>query len=99
MGLTGDLFKVRSLTNSANAKQGGGPKAVRLMIQSSVGTDAVNQQAQPFANAAFQHTWERTDKPVASRSVQRSWYWGPAANTGPLQEDYAEGAGGKRLVQ
>jgi hypothetical protein len=98
VGLTGDLFKVRSLTNSANAKQGG-PKSVRLMIQSSVGTDAASQQAQPFANAAFQHTWERTDKLVASGSVQRSWYWGPAADTGSLQEDYAEGVGGKRLVQ
>jgi hypothetical protein len=61
---------------------------------------AVNSQAQAaFANPAFQRVWERTDKPVASGQVQRSWYWGPTANSQGLQEDYAEGAGGKRLVQ
>src|SRR5688500_722693 len=53
----------------------------------------------PFAHAAFQRTWERTDRPVASGQVQRSWYWGPTANTPGLNEDYIEGAGGKRLVQ
>jgi hypothetical protein len=61
---------------------------------------AANLQAQAaFANPAFQRVWERTDKPVASGQVQRSWYWGPTANSQGLQEDYAEGAGGKRLVQ
>src|SRR3954454_20792308 len=65
----------------------------------TVGVDAISAQAQAFANAAFQSTWARTDQPVASGTVQRSWYWGPTPNTGPLQEDYAEGAGGKRLVQ
>ncbi len=57
------------------------------------------QQAPPFAHPAFQRTWERTDKLVASGQVQRSWYWGPAPNTGGLMEDYAQGQGGKRLVQ
>ncbi|HUP28190.1 MAG TPA: hypothetical protein VM409_07130 [Chloroflexia bacterium] len=61
------------------------------------GVAATSQQA--FAHPAFQRTWERTDTPVASGQVQRSWYWGPFANTTGLQEDYAEGAGGKRLVQ
>ena len=51
-----------------------------------------------FANAAFQRVWERTDKLVASGAVKRSWYWGPAPGA-VLQEDYAEGAGGKRVVQ
>lgn len=65
-----------------------------------VGIYSVDAQAQnAFADPAFQRTWERTDKPVASGQVQRSWYWGPAPISGALQEDYAEGAGGKRLVQ
>ena len=51
-----------------------------------------------FANPAFQRTWERTDKLVASGQVQRSWYWGPTPGAS-VQEDYAEGPGGKRLVQ
>ena len=52
-----------------------------------------------FADPAFRRTWERTDLLVADGRVARSWYWGPQANTGGLQEDYAEGPGGKHLVQ
>ncbi|HEX8229286.1 MAG TPA: hypothetical protein VF826_08230 [Chloroflexia bacterium] len=52
-----------------------------------------------FAHPAFQRTWERTDRPVSFGLVQRSWYWGPNPNTVGLVEDYAEGPGGKRLVQ
>ncbi len=55
--------------------------------------------AEAFAHPAFQRTWERTDRPVSFGEVQRSWYWGPNPNTGGLLEDYAEGPGGKRLVQ
>jgi hypothetical protein len=54
---------------------------------------------EPFAHPAFQRTWERTDRPVSFGQVVRSWYWGPNPNSGGLLEDYAEGVGGKRLVQ
>src|SRR5436190_2752398 len=57
------------------------------------------QAASNFADPAFQKLWERTDSLVAVGTVKRSWLWGPQPNSGPLQEDYAEGAGGKRLVQ
>jgi DMSO/TMAO reductase YedYZ molybdopterin-dependent catalytic subunit len=66
-----------------------------LLAGALPGSDA---RAQSFADPAFQATWERTDKPVADGTVKRSFYWGPA----PLRqqtESYAEGAGGKRLVQ
>ena len=33
--------------------------------------------AADFADAAFQRTWNRTDKLVADKAVTRSWYWGP----------------------
>jgi hypothetical protein len=56
-------------------------------------------QGNPFADPAFQRVWERTDTPVAQGKVKRSFYWGPQANTGPIQETYAEGAGSKHLVQ
>ena len=65
--------------------------------QSPQGVSAFSQA--PFAHPAFQRTWERTDKVVASGQVQRSWYWGPTANTPGLNEEYIEGAGGRRLVQ
>src|SRR5947207_9526904 len=47
----------------------------------------------------FQHTWERTDAPVASLATSRSWMWGPAPFSIGLQEDYVQGTNGKRLVQ
>jgi hypothetical protein len=56
-------------------------------------------QSNTFADPAFQRVWERTDTLVAQGKVKRSFYWGPQANSGPLQEDYAEGVGGKHLVQ
>lgn len=55
-------------------------------------------RADSFADPAFQATWERTDKPVADGTVKRSFYWGPGAGVAQT-EAYAEGVGGKRLVQ
>lgn len=55
--------------------------------------------AASFAHAAFSALWERTDAAVASGAVRRTWLWGPQPNSVGLQEDYKEGAGGKRLVQ
>ena len=79
---------------------------IENMIQGSIASGGVQAQTlQPitstsaFASPAYQRTWERTDRPVASGAVKRSWYWGPNPNTPGLQEDYAEGVGGKRLVQ
>ena len=55
--------------------------------------------AEAPATGAFQRTWARTDQPVTSGTVSRTWMWGPQANTGLLQEAYAEAPGGTRSVQ
>ncbi|HUZ02442.1 MAG TPA: hypothetical protein VMU89_19010, partial [Thermomicrobiaceae bacterium] len=55
--------------------------------------------APAFASGAFQSTWARTDQPVASGAVSRTWMWGPQPDTGPLLEPYGESPGGQRLVQ
>ena len=55
--------------------------------------------AAPPANAAFERTWARTDKPVADLAVSRTWMWGPEANTDGMIEPYAEAPGGIRTVQ
>ena len=55
--------------------------------------------AEAPATDAFQRTWARTDQPVADGSVLRTWMWGPAANTGALEEPYDEAPGGMRTVQ
>lgn len=51
------------------------------------------------ANEPFQQTWERTDQPVASEQVDRTWMWGPEAFTDEMNEPYAEAPGGQRTVQ
>ncbi len=71
----------------------GGSGAVFAGIQASP------LAANAFAHVEFEHTWDRTDLPVSLGQVVRSYYWGPAPDTGGLLEDYAEGPGGKRLVQ
>ena len=53
----------------------------------------------PFAHPAFQRVWERTDAPVRSGQVSRTWFWGPGPNTTGLIEAYKEGPGGTHLVQ
>jgi multiple sugar transport system substrate-binding protein len=60
-------------------------------------------QAQPaqqagFASPALTRLWERTDRPVASGAVNRTWFWGPGAGEA-RQEANAESPGGQRQVQ
>lgn len=51
------------------------------------------------ANDAFERTWARSDLPVTEGIDERSWMWGPAANTGSLTEPYLDAPGGEREVQ
>ena len=51
------------------------------------------------ANPAFERTWARTDRPVTELRVDRTWMWGPTANTGARQERYDDSPGGQRTVQ
>ncbi|HUG15307.1 MAG TPA: hypothetical protein VMM78_09835 [Thermomicrobiales bacterium] len=56
-------------------------------------------QAAPAAAEPFGRAWARTDLPVASGAVSRTWMWGPEAFTDGVWEDYAEAPGGTRQVQ
>jgi hypothetical protein len=67
--------------------------------QSGEATGAFVPAAQEFASTAFNAVWARTDSLVATGAVQRTWLWGPQPDGPGLMEDYAEGDGGKRLVQ
>lgn len=51
------------------------------------------------AEEAFYNTWARTDMPVADGIVDRTWMWGPQANTEVITEPYAEHPTGERSVQ
>jgi len=53
----------------------------------------------PFADPAFQSVWNRTDAPVLSGQVSRTWFWGPGPNTPGLIEQYNQGQNRQRLVQ
>jgi len=52
-----------------------------------------------IGNFAFLRTWQRTDLPVASGAVDRTWMWGPEPFTAAMMEDYADSPDGERLVQ
>jgi hypothetical protein len=55
--------------------------------------------ATPIATQPFQKVWMRTDSPVKNHVVNRTWMWGPEADSVALWEDYAQSPGGKREVQ
>lgn len=50
------------------------------------------------ADAAIHRTWTRTDKPVASGRVTRTWMWGPAL-TAEMPEADSGSTSGTRTVQ
>jgi hypothetical protein len=52
-----------------------------------------------IAEQVFQRTWARTDDPVASLRVQRTWMWGPEPYTAGIVEEYDTAPGGTRIVQ
>jgi hypothetical protein len=52
-----------------------------------------------FHEPEFYNVWARTDLPVQQLETERSWLWGPAANTPLFDEPYVEAEGGMRGVQ
>jgi hypothetical protein len=62
------------------------------MVSTAVAT------AEPV-DSQFIQTWDRTDRPVSTGQVSRTWMWGPEAFTPVLTEEYAESPGGERDVQ
>jgi len=77
--------------------------ALMLLAQiaavSIVSASPTRADAPSFASAAFERTWARTDQPVANGVTNRTWMWGPQANSRAIEEDYADAPGGKRIVQ
>ena len=55
--------------------------------------------AESIAGTYFGNTWGYTDQPVATHQVNRTWMWGPSADTPPLLEPYAESPNEQREVQ
>ncbi|MEI6043602.1 MAG: hypothetical protein WCS37_04315 [Chloroflexota bacterium] len=50
-----------------------------------------------FGEASIMKVWSRTDLPVDSGAIARTWLWGPE-NFAVVREKYNEGPGGSRLV-
>jgi len=59
----------------------------------------VTAHAASPANNAFFTTWARTDLPVATGRVSRTWMWGPEPFTEGIYEQYVDSREGVRLVQ
>ncbi len=47
--------------------------------------------ANDIGSYAFQRIWNRTDQPVETHTVNRTWMWGPQPFTDVMLEPYAEG--------
>ena len=94
--MTGNGARALSLSRSIRAAIA----ALCLVILLPVAAPTVlAAKARPtaFADPAFETIWNRTDLPVDSQLVSRSWVWGPDAfHTG--SEPYAQGPGGQHLV-
>lgn len=73
--------------------------ALSLLLAGIILTSAQASVAAPIGIEAFKRTWARTDQPVASLQANRTWMWGPQANTGLLAEPFAGSPGGRRTVQ
>jgi len=73
-----------------------------LLLAGMAGTP-VGVRAAPDTPAigepAFARLWERTDRPVATSAVTRSWLWGPAPLDAVVTERYVDAPGGARRVQ
>ncbi|CAN5336031.1 hypothetical protein BH23CHL1_BH23CHL1_17030 [soil metagenome] len=50
-------------------------------------------------NSAFERTWGRTELPVVSEQISRTWMWGPEAFTGPMMEFRTDRPGVGQQVQ
>lgn len=72
-----------------------------VLLLEALASFAPVQAAPAFGNASFERTWRRTDDPVASGAVHRTWMWGPQPNTAAVTESYVHAGqiDGTRLVQ
>lgn len=73
--------------------------AATLIMVFGVAIPSTALAAPAFADSSFTNVWTRTDAPVLSGSVSRTWFWGPQPDTGALYERYLDSPGQKRLVQ
>lgn len=60
---------------------------------------ATPERLKSFADPAIEAIWNAADRPVATKTANRSWLWGPQPNTPARLESYAEGPNGYRIVQ
>ena len=95
----GERRNKRGRTGAANAALRRGLSALLLALTLGTAFSGVAGAAPAFADDAFANVWTRTDAPVDSTSVARSWFWGPQANSGPLYERYLDAPNQERLVQ
>ncbi len=77
----------------------GGRLTLALLVAFIAAANQFESLAVAPGDTAFQRTWSRTDLPVASGTLSRTWMWGPAAFTSPMIEWMTDNPGNGRLVQ
>jgi hypothetical protein len=90
---------LRGRTGVASAALRRALSVLLLALTLGAAFSGVAGAAPDFADDAFAAVWTRTDAPVLSTAVARSWFWGPRVNSGPLYERYLDAPNQERLVQ
>lgn len=67
--------------------------------ESGISTTAGAMTGDTLTLESFAATWERTDAPVATEQVQRTWIWGAEPLTQVITERYDDAPDGFRQVQ
>ena len=97
--LPGPSCAVATCRPRSSSSYDGTPAGMQLGVPFSSSSVASAKSPPAFAHAAFSKLWQRTDAPVASGAVRRSWFWGPVPNSPNVTEAYKEGTNSSRLVQ
>jgi hypothetical protein len=61
-------------------------------------TEMVEGQIEGFVHPSFAQVWQRSDKPIVDKRVERSWMWGPKGLMA-RGESYAQSSTGMRQVE
>lgn len=79
----------------------GSPRLLAIAVLALTAALAIPREGRAIepGDAAFERTWSRTDQPVASNAISRTWMWGPAAFTSTMVEWMTDNPGNGRLVQ
>lgn len=99
LGRLGPLLTIFLLLACTNSSSATATAPATEIADLPVATATTGAQPAQSDSDPFVRTWQRTDGPVASLAVSRTWMWGPEPFSEDLTEAYAEAPGAERRVR